>query len=222
MMMLKQLTKNPIKLLGVLCVLALVGYFIYRLVQKRKKERFATEGEGATGQYAIGGIINNQPNFDLIDPSNDTFADLVAPVEPAACTSTLPLPQPAGVNFDTRDLLPDINTHTTAYDADISDPEVFMWRPSIRTSIPNRQHIGADPLRGDLPITKDSCGYSNNGWFSSRYGEGDAKTDAYFSEHNNAKFRSLVGQKSYPQHIANEGTIMDYQPQADEIVMDYY
>jgi len=201
--------------------LAFLTYVIYAC--NGKKENFSVDG-AINGNVPIGGL--NYNSYDLIEPSMDTFADIVAPSQPfttQTCTD-LPIAQKPGLNTDYRDLLPDVNTHATSYDIDVTDPEVFMWRPSIRTAIHNRQHMTADPLRGDLPITKDSCGYSNNGWFSSRYNEGDAKLDAYFSDFSKAKFRSLTGQKSYPQHIANEGTIMDYQPPVggNEMVLDWY
>ncbi len=237
-------TKFLLSVLG----LAFLVYVLY-MCNKPKKEKF-TWDNAVQGEYLTGGLKQN--SYDLIEPTMDTFADIVAPSEPYSAPSTkdahyagtphyavegpphsgvtsgqctdLPLPQKAGVNIDHRDLLPDVNTAATSFDIDVTDPEVFMWRPSIRTAIHNRQHLTADPLRGDLPITKDACGYSNNGWFTSRYNEGDAKLDAYFSDFSKHKFRSLTGQKSYPQYIANEGLIMDYQPseKANEMVLDWY
>lgn len=186
--------------------LAILGYIIYSAMSK-KTEEFAVDG-ALNGNQNLGGVVYDAPQYDSIEDSSSTFADIVAPSEPAGCD--LPVPTRAGANIDPRDLLPDVNTHATSYDIDVADPEVFMWRPSVRTSIHNRQHQTSDPLRGDLPIVKDSCGYSNNGWFSSRYNEGDAKLDAYFSDFSKHKFRALTGQKSYPQQIANEELVMDH------------
>ena len=206
----------------------LVIYIIYVCCTCKQKENFSVDG-AINGSAPAGGIPYN--SYEMVEPTMDTFADIVAPATPygqqsATCTQ-LPLAQKAGLHTDYRDLLPDVNTHTTSYDIDVTDPEVFMWRPSIRASIHNRQQQTADPYRGDLPIQKDSCGYSNNGWFSSRYSEQDAKLDGYFSEFSNAKFRSLTGMKSYPQNIANESLIMDIQGQntsgkGDELVLDWY
>ncbi len=211
---------NNTKFLLLALGLTFLLYVLYMC--NRKKEGFAVDG-AINGNVPAAGL--NYNSYDLIEPSMDTFADIVAPSQPAGagtCTN-LPLPQKAGLHTDYRDLLPDVNTHATSYDIDVTDPEVFMWRPSIRTAIHNRQHMTADPLRGDLPITKDGCGYSNNGWFSSRYNEGDAKLDAYFSEFGSQKFRSLTGQKSYPQYVANEGLLMDAQPKAgNEMVLDWF
>lgn len=188
----------------------------------KSKENFAVDG-AINGSVPAGGVYNVTPNYNVIEPTMDTFADIVAPSNPASnppCANNLPIAMKAGEHQDYRELLPDVNTNATSYDIDVTDPETFMWRPSIRTAIHNRQHETADPLRGDLPITKGACGYSNNGWFSSRYNEGDAKLDGYFSDFTKYKFRSLTGQKSYPQYIANEGTIMDASP--DEMVLDWY
>lgn len=212
---------NNTKFLLMALGLAFLVYVLW-MCNGTKKEKFGNDGTwGMNGP--IGGLVDNTA-YDMVEPSTSTFADIVAPSEPATrCDSNLPLPSKAGANIDHRDLLPDVNTHATSYDIDVSDPEVFMWRPSIQTVIHNRQHQTADPLRGDLPIVKDGCGYSNNGWFSSRYNEGDAKLDSYFSDFSKAKFRSLTGQKSYPSYVANEGTIMDFQPtKSDEMVMDWY
>jgi hypothetical protein len=191
------------------------------------QESFAYDG-ALTGVNLGGNPVNT---YNLVEPTLNTFADIVAPATPNAGStsrnaecSRLPLATKAGNVMDTRDLLPDVNTNAVSYDVDVADPEVFMWRPSVRTAIHNRQHETADPFRGDLPITKSGCGYSNNGWFSSRYNEGDAKLDAYFSPYGTEKFRSLLGQRSYPMQVVNEGTIMDYQAKGkpDELVMDWY
>ena len=198
------------------CVLLVIGVlllvYVVCMCLYKKEEKFAVDG-ALNGSVPIGGLKYN--SYDMVEPTMDTFADIVAPSEPYGQSrsncSSLPFPQQAGKNVDYRDLLPDVNTHTTSYDIDVSDPEVFMWRPSVRASIHNRQHATADPYRGDLPIEKDSCGYSSNGWFSSRYGPGDSRLDGFFSEFSNAKFRSLTGQKSYPSQIANEELVMDYQ-----------
>jgi hypothetical protein len=205
------------KILLCLLGLAIVAYFVYNL---NKKESFSIDGS-INGGVPLGGIVNN--TYDIIQPSVNSFADIVSPSQPLK--NTVPLPVKAGLETDYRDLLPDVNTSATMYDIDVSDPEVFMFRPSIRTTIHNRQWEGADPLRGDLPITKDSCGLSNNGWFSSRYGEGDIAVDKYFSNYGQEKIRSLMGQKSYPQNIANEETIMDFSRPAesgDQATMDWY
>lgn len=219
-------TKYVLLAIGVL----ILGYVIYVCCvgKGKNKETFAVDG-AINGDVPIGGNYYN--TYEMVEPTMDTFADIVAPSEPYAqqsstCTN-LPLATKAGMHTDYRDLLPDVNTHTTSYDIDVTDPEVFMWRPSVRATIHNRQHETADPLRGDLPIVKGACGYSNNSWFSSRYGVGDAKLDGYFSDFSNAKFRSLVGQKSYPQAIANEGTILDHNPQSpsgcgSELTLDWY
>ena len=155
---------NNTKFLLLAIGLTVLLYVLYMC--NGKKEGFAVDG-AINGNVPAAGL--NYSSYDLIEPSMDTFADIVAPSQPAAAQGTctnLPLAQKAGLHTDYRDLLPDVNTHATSYDIDVTDPEVFMWRPSIRTAIHNRQHMTADPLRGDLPITKDSCGYSNNGWFS--------------------------------------------------------
>lgn len=215
---------NRIKYIILAIGAVLLVYVIYMCCTK-KKEQFSVDG-ALNGSVPVGGLVHN--TYDVVEPTMDTFADIVAPSQPlsqGSCT-TLPLAQKAGMNVDYRDLLPDVNTNATSYDIDVSDPEVFLWRPSIRSAIHNRQQETADPLRGDLPIQKGACGYSNNGWFSSRYSESDIKLDGYFSEFSNAKFRSLTGQKSYPSAISNEELIMDYQGPnqnaGDQLTLDWY
>lgn len=205
-----------------------VCYALYVCFNINKpKEDFSVDGS-INGAVPAGGLVYNAPQ--MIEPTMDTFADIVSPSEPlsqpscGSCTN-LPLAQKAGLHTDYRDLLPDVNTNATSYDIDVADPEVFLFRPSIRTAIHNRQQEGADPYRGDLPIEKGSCGISNNGWFTSRYGVGDTKLDGFFSEFSNAKFRSLTGQKSYPSFISNEGLIGDFQPvqnKGNELVLQWY
>jgi len=208
-------------IIGGIVLLAIIGFLIWYFYPS-SAEGFAVDG-AINGAVPVGGLYQN--SYNIVKPSIDTFADIVAPSEPYSCPRNpkdLPIAHKAGQHQDYRDLMPDVNTHATAYDIDVTDPEVFIWRPSIRTAIHNRQQETADPYRGDLPITKDSCGYSNNGWFSSRYNEGDARLDAYFSEFSKYKFRALTGQKSYPQAVANEGLIMDNDVKANEMVLDWY
>lgn len=211
-------TKKILYVVGILVVL----YFLYKYLTKN--ESFSVDG-AINGSVPLGGIVNN--TYDIVQPDINTFADIVAPSMPmtgGSCSSNkLPLPMKAGLDNDYRDLLPDVNTHAASYDIDTADPSTFFYRPSIRSTIHNRNMQQSDVLRGDIPIVKSSTSNSNQGWFTSRYGEGDIKTDAYFSEFGQEKFRSLTGQKSYPSFVANEELIMDHPVQnADELKMDWY
>ena len=214
-------TKKILYGFGIIVVL----YFLYKYLTKN--ESFSVDG-AINGSVPLGGIVNN--TYDIVQPDINTFADIVAPSMPmtGGSCNKLPLPMKAGLDNDYRDLLPDVNTHAASYDIDVSDPQVFQYRPSIRSTIHNRQQIGADQLRGDIPIIKSSNSNSNQGWFTSRYGEGDIKTDAYFSSFGEEKFRSLTGQKSYPSFVANEELILDGNfmnhpvQKADELSMDWY
>jgi len=211
-------TKKILYVVGILVVL----YFLYNYLTKN--ESFSVDG-AINGSVPLGGIVNN--TYDIVQPDINTFADIVAPSMPitgGSCSSNrLPLPMKAGLENDYRDLLPDVNTHAASYDLDTADSQIFQFRPSIRATIHNRQQSNADQLRGDLPIIKSSTANSNQAWFTSRYGEGDIKVDAYFSDFGQEKFRSLTGQKSYPSFVANEELIMDHPVQkADELTMDWY
>jgi hypothetical protein len=202
--------KNCKYIIGLL-VLILIGVSIYMVV-KGKNEGFTW----ANAVQELPGAYDN--SYDLVEnemPGMSTFADIIPPHQLSSpgvvspIKQSAPLPQPSLEHFDNRDLLPDVNTNVAMHDVDISDPEIFLWRPSARVQTKNRQQVAADPYRGDLPITKNGC-HGNSGWFVSRYSESDAKLDGFFSEFQNAKFRSLTGQKSYPISISNEETIMDY------------
>lgn len=208
---------NSVKIL--LAILA-ISVLIYFVVAKKDspKENFAVDG-AINGNLPLGDLVDNS-SYDMIDDDIDTFADIVSPAQHEKEKFTSPLAEKVDLNTDYKDYLPDVNTNATSYDIDVTDPEVFIWRPTVRASIHNRQQSTADPYRGDLPITKTDC-HSNSGWFVSRYNEGDAKLDGFFSEYSNEKYRALVGQKSYPQNVANEGTIMDYQP-LNEMNMNWY
>ena len=214
-------TKKILYGFGIIVVL----YFLYKYLTKN--ESFSVDG-AINGSVPLGGIVNN--TYDIVQPDINTFADIVAPSMPmtGGSCNKLPLPMKAGLDNDYRDLLPDVNTHAASYDLDVSDASTFFYRPSIRSTIHNRNAAQSDPLRGDLPIIKSASSNSNNGWFVSRYGEGDISTDKYFSSFGEEKFRSLTGQKSYPSMIANEELIMDSNlmnhptQRADEMSMDWY
>lgn len=162
-----------------------------------------------------------EPTYSMIQqdtPDLDKFANFVEPVGTGVGRNdgSGMLPTPSIVQYDYKDLLPDLNTNVAMYDKDVSDPEVFMWRPSIRVDMKNRQQQGADPFRGDLPIQKNNC-YGSSGWFNSRYGPGDANFNGIFNSIFSEKYRGLTGQKSFPISIANEETICDSYPQEDQM-----
>src|SRR3990167_2857132 len=97
----------------------LVIYIIYVCCTCKQKENFSVDG-AINGSAPAGGIPYN--SYEMVEPTMDTFADIVAPATPygqqsATCTQ-LPLAQKAGLHTDYRDLLPDVNTHTTSYDID--------------------------------------------------------------------------------------------------------
>lgn len=179
--------------------------------------------------------VNNQPSPQAqVQPTLDSFADMTSGPATTLDHSSKGdmrssptfvdnaddmLPMKPGVLHDPSDYLPDINSNVAAYDKDVADPQVFMYNPSIRVQIKNRQWAGADPIRGDLPIEKDPQ-YSN-GWFNSRYGPGDNNLNGIMSPYFQAKFKSLTGQESLPVNVANEGIIMDYQQTPDRLASIY-
>ena len=211
--------KKNIKYFMGLVIVLILAYFIYNYFKTPKNnESFSVDGS-INGGVPLGGIINN--TYDIIQPSVNTFADIVAPSNPGgSCNSRLPLPIKSGLDMDYRDLLPDVNTSATSYDIDVADPEVFMYRPSIRAAIKNRQWATADNLRGDLLIPADPCNVSRNGWFSSRYSNVDSKVDTFFSAYGKELYSSLTGQRSYPSNVVNEELILDAP--ADELSMDAF
>lgn len=171
-----------------------------------------------------------QPSVQIqSQPSLDSFADMLdGPQEAVGDVlqafgddSELggQLPLKAGNYYDPVDYLPDINSNVAMYDKDVADPQVFMFRPSVRTSIKNRQWAGADPIRGDLPIEKSPC--YGQGWFNSRYGPGDNNLNGIMSPYFIAKYNALTGQQSLPVNVSNEETIMDYNQQPDRLAQIY-
>lgn len=129
------------------------------------------------------------------------FADIVRP-------ANLPMATRPFDVIDQAEMMPTDPASVTSFDRDVTDPEVYLFRPAIRAQIKNRQQQGADPYRGDLPIVP--C---KKGWFDSRYGEGDNKLDAMFSEFNQQKYAALTGQRNIPQYVSAGEVIMDYNPE---------
>ncbi|BAU80216.1 hypothetical protein A9K97_gp135 [Tokyovirus A1] len=206
-------------LIGVACLLLLLGVLWFL----RKKS--SPSGETKENFTWANNIRENPgpytPTYDLVQqdaPDIDAFANFVEPVGNAVGQNQGQgmIPTPSVVQYDYKDLLPDLNTNVAMYDKDISDPEVFMWRPSVRVDMKNRQQAGADPFRGDLPIQKNNC-YGSGGWFQSRYGPGDNNLNGIFNELYQEKYRALTGQKSYNIAIANEETVCDSYPQEDQM-----
>ncbi|ALH06975.1 hypothetical protein PMV_277 [Port-miou virus] len=206
-------------LIGVVCLLLLfVAIWMLRKKGDSKsetKENFtwANNIRENPGPYT--------PTYDLVQqdaPDIDAFANFVEPVGDGVGQNqgVGMIPTPSVVQYDYKDLLPDLNTNVAMYDKDISDPEVFMWRPSIRVDMKNRQQQGADQFRGDLPIQKNNC-YGSESWFNSRYGEGDANFNGIFNPLYQEKYRNLTGQKSWPIQIAGEETVMDGFPQEEQM-----
>lgn len=179
--------------------------------------------------------VNNQPSPQAqVQPTLDCFADMTAgPANVLEQTSSGDmrsspafmdegagsLPMKPGVLHNPSDYLPDINSNIAAYDKDVADPQVFMYNPSVRVQIKNRNWAGADPIRGDLPIEKDPL--YGQGWFNSRYGPGDNNLNGIMSPYFQEKFKSLTGQQSLPVNVANEGLVMDYQQTPDRLADIY-
>lgn len=178
-------TRNIVILVIVIIV---VGLLVWYFACKKKKEGF---------NYA--GTYRGVPVVDINATGGGCCANSSYEMVPS-CGTCSESAQPSG-----DIILPDVNTEVPVYDIDVADPQVFLWRPSVRVQIKNRQLALADPLRGDLAITKGSC---HEGWFNSQYGEGDIKLDAYFSEFSNPKFRALTGQNSFPMAVSNEELLM--------------
>lgn len=158
---------------------------------------FAKKKEG----FAYSGNYGNVPVYDMNASANGCGCSNSSYEMIPSCSSCSDSSQEPQGDIS----LPDVNTEVPVYDIDVADPQVFLWRPSVRVQIKNRQLALADPLRGDLAITKSPC---HEGWFNSQYGEGDIKLDAYFSEFSNPKFRALTGQRSMPMAVANEELVM--------------
>lgn len=218
------------KLLITVIVVVFVAYFIYMCSNKKKSSEGFTWANAPESQP---GTYNLAPNdYELLNSPDEymstqsKFADIVGPAEPPTkegfCkqvansqganydaglariqeVGNMPLPTRS---FDKQpDMLPVDPTSVTMFDRDVTDPSLYLFRPAIRAQIKNRQHATADPFRGDLPIVP--C---RRGWFDSRYGEGDAKLDAWFSPYTNQKYASLVSSSNLPINISNEEVLMD-------------
>lgn len=187
------LTKN--QRTGLLALGLVLGFMGWWFMLRKKNEHFT----GANASRPSPVLNAAQSDYDMIqeNPSSYDFANMVAPGQ---------MPQRPLEQFEPS--LPNPDSHVAAYDIDVADPMVHMFRPSIRVALKNRQQEGACPFRGDLPIQKNPA---HKGWFNSRYSEGDNKLDGYFSAYTRAKIRGLTGEHlSYPMQVANEELIMDF------------
>lgn len=189
-MLLSENQKTGLMIIGFLAVIV-IGVLAYK-----KYEGFAAVGDGRPS--AVRNVAGDYEDVENSPMAYD-YANIVAPAAGQIPTRPLETFAPAEI--------PDADQHVAGYDVDVADPKVFLWRPSMRVAQKNRQHVGADFYRGDLVIQSDPA---HKGWFKSRYSEGDAMLNGYFSDMYQAKVKGVVGERhSRPLHITNEETIMD-------------
>lgn len=210
------------KLLIIVVSVIVIAYLVYMYSKDdNSKENFtwANAVESLPGTYNLAPkdyeLLNNPNEYNA---TQSKFADIVGPAQPPLkegfChdatqarkdgVKDLPLPVRSLDATNSEELLPVDPTSVTMFDRDVTDPALYLFRPSIRAQIKNRQHATADPFRGDLPIVP--C---KKGWFDSRYGEGDSKLDAYFSPYTSQKYAALTSQNNMPINISNEEVLMD-------------